>query len=751
MVEDALREGKSIAFFKNIQKYEIELWENKYLFDIIANDTVYATGERCDAHYDLVRDIINISIESRLSFWQDDDTMYQWIHLLVEQKYPWFVCSLWNHLRPTAISFLHDASMMHCHTGNLHQLLRQNCIASLWETDDFMHSVTDQALFFNTLEKRKNKSFLKTVKTQLSHYPYTEPSYVRITIEALCLRKSLKIFRCFVNHEQAQYVKDEHVDFILLNLCKNGMVLLFEDMFHQMYNDECTPSIHNWFTWFHCIYDSNSSDSWKKRSSSELCNMFMSLLKLFDMCMPAQAWCELLTQVSNVPILQMCMHTKYANKIYTQMLFYLRRAIQSLPDTFTTVIVNSTDNEPTTIEWSSIEQEKDFFLIVDSLLVSSQGWTSFANALRWGNRECVQWMLEQCKEDDKSFLLNTLCKTSSHPSRYDNPLTLAMYNPDLSILHLVVHAVNDDKQLHDWCCQCECRSIIIALARVSFFHTNEQVKQRWKLITTLYPSISTYKSEMVEAFLNEWHEHTRIFDQLDHEKKWNELEESFLFREIMRLPCPLDVLSAQYALTSVRVEWSAFHHRMKTILKYGGMKDVIGTYIALVSTECVCLPHLYAFESYDVFKNALVHTNTSLYKMVFAWSQRSMNELNYFVKKLAERWNQNIHAILPPDYSYYACTDHCIYTHESRLKEQWGVWLDYGLLPLIMYRSNSTLSVPNILNLTLKAYRMLRRCLQRRWKKLHTSTPLYINHKKIMFMVRCDDSLFPNKRQKIQS
>ena len=746
MVEDALREGKSIEFFRQILKYDIELWKNKYLFDIIANDTVYATSDRCDAHYDLVRDIINMSIESHISFWQDDDTLRQWIHLLVEQKYPWFVCSRWNHLRPTAISFLHDASMMHCHTGNLHQLLRQHCISSLWEDDDFMHSVENQEIFFNTLEKGKNKSFLKTVKTQLSHYPYTDPDCVRVTIEALCLRKSVKIFAFFVNHEHAQHVKDEHAGFILLNLCANGMVSLFEDMFHQMYNDECTPPVNNWVIWFHHIYGRYSSSSWKERSSrSDLRDMFMSLLKIFDICMPSQAWCELLTNVSDVPILQMCMHTKYANKLYTQILFYLRKAIQSLPDTFTSVIVSSTDNEQTTIEWSSIEQEKDFFLIVDSLLMSSQGWTSFANALRWGNRECVQWMFEQCKEDDKSFLLNTLCKTSSNPTRYDNPLTLAMYNPDLSILHSLIYTVNDDKQLHDWCCQCECRSIITALARVSFFHTKQQVKQRWELITTIHPSIKTYKSVMVEAFLDEWHQHTRV-SYPGYEYNWNELEETFLFQEIMQLSYPLDVPAAQYALTSVSSGWSAFHRRFKTILKYGGMEDVIGTYNALVSTECVCLPHLFAFESYDVFKHALIHTNAQLYKMVFAWSQRPMKDLRYFIIRLTDRLNQNIHAILPSDYSYYACTDYCIYADENPLKEQWSIWLKYGLMPLIMYRSNSTTSVPNILNITLKAYRMLRRCLQRRWKKLHASKPLYINHKKLMFMVRCDDSLFHNKR-----
>ena len=164
MVEEALHEGRSVIFFQNVKKYDIELWSNRFLFDVIAKDYVTKTSERCDAHYDLVRDIIQMSIDSRISFWEDDDTLREWIYLLVEQKYPWFVCSSWNHLRPTAISFLHNASLLCCHTGNLHQLLHKNMISHLWEDTDFMTSMVDQAIFFHSLEHRSQKSFLKTFK-----------------------------------------------------------------------------------------------------------------------------------------------------------------------------------------------------------------------------------------------------------------------------------------------------------------------------------------------------------------------------------------------------------------------------------------------------------------------------------------------------------------------------------------------------------------------------------------------------------
>ena len=172
MVERALDNGDSTLFYKHIQDYNIELWTTGFLFDHIERDVVYKTRERCDAHYELVRDLLVSSIEDdQLDWYDDDDILQQWINLLVERKYPWFVCSVWNHLRPIAISFLHHASMVHCHTGNLHQLLRQGLIAHLWEDVDFMASLEQNSSFFVDMEY-SNKSFLKTFRKQIQQFPF---------------------------------------------------------------------------------------------------------------------------------------------------------------------------------------------------------------------------------------------------------------------------------------------------------------------------------------------------------------------------------------------------------------------------------------------------------------------------------------------------------------------------------------------------------------------------------------------------
>ena len=85
-------------------------------------------------HYELVRNLLDASTTSNYAYW-DEDRIKRWIDMLVERQYPWFVCKSWNHLTPVAISILHECSLFHHHSSNLHKLLHQGLIEHLWRAE----------------------------------------------------------------------------------------------------------------------------------------------------------------------------------------------------------------------------------------------------------------------------------------------------------------------------------------------------------------------------------------------------------------------------------------------------------------------------------------------------------------------------------------------------------------------------------------------------------------------------------------
>ena len=79
MVERAFHDGDSSSFEKYVSEYDIQLWSNRFVFDMIARDYVHKTSDRPEAHYELVRDLLQFSIEHSTVDWNDDDVLHEWI------------------------------------------------------------------------------------------------------------------------------------------------------------------------------------------------------------------------------------------------------------------------------------------------------------------------------------------------------------------------------------------------------------------------------------------------------------------------------------------------------------------------------------------------------------------------------------------------------------------------------------------------------------------------------------------------
>ena len=72
--------GKTDLFLKSVKDRSVDIWCDEILFYLVEEKCVSATNQRCAQHYDMIKQIIDESIEEHHTLWQDDDLLKRWIY-----------------------------------------------------------------------------------------------------------------------------------------------------------------------------------------------------------------------------------------------------------------------------------------------------------------------------------------------------------------------------------------------------------------------------------------------------------------------------------------------------------------------------------------------------------------------------------------------------------------------------------------------------------------------------------------------
>ena len=97
-----------------------------------ANPSEPPSYVQCQAHCELLRELLLASFRIHIRYWQNATTIVEWTRLLVSRKYPWYICGLWvlHKIHTCAVEALGVISVEYCHFGVLNQLLHK--AVSLW-------------------------------------------------------------------------------------------------------------------------------------------------------------------------------------------------------------------------------------------------------------------------------------------------------------------------------------------------------------------------------------------------------------------------------------------------------------------------------------------------------------------------------------------------------------------------------------------------------------------------------------------
>lgn len=421
--------GKVDEFKAAAYKAKLNLWQDDIVYYWIAygphsHQKRSEEYENVTMHYELMRILLDASIVSNSSFW-DEDQMKRWIDMLVEHKYPWFVCKSWNHLTPLAISFLHESSLFHHHSSNLHKLLHQRLIQNLWEASDFMSSMTDQYSFFKQRPTgKRGAAWRRELNSQFQYYPYDNVEYVKTTLKALVLSNQFSLLKTFVQYEQSNavwYKADLVVTCIQYERPKMVEWVLEEHRF--------IPTVHEWYT-FACTIHPYHLEMKLHRDfrSPTKHNMLSILLHQFDDMMSPADWIHLFTHSVNGHTFVQLLVLSYRGEELLD--FVWERVVSAVrQSSFPIEFELHETNREVCITSDMANEPKTLFRYFEQQIKSDNGWTVTANAMRWGTQEVVMWLREHGSE----FMFK--CTTRGIRQ---NALSLACYNSNNGVLNYLL-------------------------------------------------------------------------------------------------------------------------------------------------------------------------------------------------------------------------------------------------------------------------------------------------------------------------
>lgn len=432
-VMELWRAGDCTAFKAAAFQTRLDVWENDTMLTWVTKGPT-SHAKRCEAfpnvtlHYELVRNLLDASTTSNYVYW-DEDRIKRWIDMLVERQYPWFVCKSWNHLTPVAISILHECSLFHHHSSNLHKLLHQGLIEHLWNVPEFMESMNDQFAFFrNRPTGKRGTSWRREIVQQFTHYPYDTEEYVHNTVKALALLNQLPLLKQFLSTEQARMCWSPALVCICIDYERTQMVGWMLESGHLR------PMMHDWYE-FCCHvhpYHKERQLQGNFRSPNKYALMKM-ILRHFGESNPDK-WMLLFTWTLDGHSFANLLVLTYRGEELLHDVW--SRAVQGLANAdepLTLVFYN--EFRTLVLEPERAQHEKDLFQSLERITMNHNGWTLMANALRWGTKAVVEWLIERGAD------MMIQCNTGN---KRHNTLSLVCYNSYPSVFHDLLERHNNN-------------------------------------------------------------------------------------------------------------------------------------------------------------------------------------------------------------------------------------------------------------------------------------------------------------------
>ena len=151
---------------------------------------------------------------------------------------------------------------------------------------------------------------------------------------------------------------------------------------------------------------------------------------------------------------------------------------------------------------------------------------------------------------------------------------------------------------------------------------------------------------------------------------------------------------------------------------------------------------LLCIEATEAFQKMMRYTQLDAHRFYMAWTQHPEDVFHAFAHRMKHTWKQPYRFVMPNDYAYYSCTHMWISSYDERVLPMWHTLLSLGLAPLYMKTTHTHyVNLPRNLQKTLKAYRLLLRCLRKKEAVYEARRKCSHQRKKMQFMVKCQPFL----------
>lgn len=493
-------------------------------------------------HCELVRQLLITSfVNDEWDAWDEHDASEaaaRWTNLLVRQRYPWYICSLWWRYAATqdAAQMLVDAAVRHANFSVLHQLTHRKIIASVWDASVFRRvspTSDDRAAmerFFGALEQPQHRRpFAEWRRNHVPLFPYAADCSMTMgtIVDAASRVNARKCLHALWAYDRAHAALWSTSSFVCACLHANAADLtdwVCEELrqSHERLANVCADT---WWKWFSLLAPRSNQHDRCRVDPLQRARLIEDFMAFCHASTRPETWCDLMcVSPHDRPFLTILLCNAPNPDLLRQCHAWTVDAIAQLPprhisrvsdhtsaDDTSTLNSNAT---PTTFAWESVRANPDtWFGAVNAALVAPHsGWSPFANALRWSTVQGVMWCLvhgasiwdpHQCPASCGLDVVN------------DNVVSLALSNTDNNVARVVLSLVDRGwsqptkrTAVLRWI-QCdEMRSLAQAFTRIGI-RNHRHALCKWRMLEPFMQTVTARDfADLVGAYLRSHHART---------------------------------------------------------------------------------------------------------------------------------------------------------------------------------------------------------------------------------------------------
>jgi len=251
---------------------------------------------------------------------------------------------------------------------------------------------------------------------------------------------------------------------------------------------------------------------------------------------------------------------------------------------------------------------------------------------------------------------------------------------------------------------------------------------------------------MIFTLIQEWNLHIHLHTECS--RSYNpfvSLVSNKLLTQLLEIPYPLEGKSLQGVLSQCETE-DVFNDTVHNAFTKYQLIHPIDVYYDLIADRSVPISYILSFEHYPEMQKLLHSVSKQRTHIILHWLERGEQaEFDNFIYRAKHIWLWNMHNVFSPNLSEFnreICKMRCQLGYSD-----WFTLVSNGLIPLCVFHTSNN-AYYDFLHEILKAFRLVRRHLQRRFKLLRHYTTKTL--KRMHFMIKCNpDHLTKHKIQRV--